>query len=63
MIAAQQRQHRLAIGHHHQALHLRRFRQPGERGDIGDGLLAGRVKLFRRQIAFGIGARRSRWTR
>ena len=40
MIAAQQRQHRLAIRHHHQALHLRGFRQSGELADFGDRLAA-----------------------
>ena len=30
MVAAQHHQHRLAVGHQHQALHLRRLRQAGE---------------------------------
>ena len=34
VVAAQQRQHGLAVGHQHQALHLRGFGQAGEFGDL-----------------------------
>ena len=54
MVAAQQHQHRFAIGHHHQALHLRALRQAREGGQIGDGFLARSVKLFRFPVAFRV---------
>ena len=48
-------EHGLPVGHHHQALHLRSFGQMGERRDFGDGLAAGRVKLFGRRSPSGSG--------
>ena len=57
MIAAQKRQHRLAVRHHDEALHLRSRRKLGEFGDIENRLLSGRVELLRRQISLRIGRR------
>ena len=54
MIAAQQREDGLSVRHHHEALHLRGFRQTGELRDFGDGLAAGRVELLGRGVAIGI---------
>ena len=63
MVAAQQHQHRLAVGHQHQALHLRGLGQAGELRDLRDGLAAGRVELLGREIALGIGGGRRRRAR
>ena len=46
MVAAQQHQHRLAVRHQHQALHLRRFGQADELRHFRHGLASGRVNLF-----------------
>ena len=57
VVAAQQRQHGLAVDHHHQALHLRSRRQAGKRGNFRDGLTARRVKFLGVELALGIGLR------
>ena len=55
MIAAQQDQQRLTVGHQHQALHLRAFRQSGEGTHFRNGLAPRRVKFLGLQVAFRIG--------
>ncbi len=55
VVAPQHHQNGLPIGHQHQALHLRRFGQPGEPRHVGDRLAARRVERLGAEIAFGIG--------
>jgi hypothetical protein len=61
VVPAQQHQHWLTVGHQHQALHLRRLRQPGERGHFRNGLAPGGGELFRRPVPLGIRRRRRGW--
>ena len=59
VIAAQQHEDGVAVGHQHQALHLGAFGQAGERRDFGDGLAAGGVERLGVEVALGIGGRGS----
>jgi hypothetical protein len=61
VIAAKQRKHGFSIRYHDETFHLRGFREPGEIGDLRDGLAAGCVELFGRGFSIGIvNARRCR---
>ena len=63
VVAAQQHQDRLTVGHQHEALHLRGGGEAGEFGDFGDGLAARRMERLRGEVARGIGDGGRRGTR